>query len=206
MSRPRASACTVQEIVPGVLRWTVHDERIDYRSDAYAVTGDSGSVLIDPLPLEGRLLETLMPVTSIVLTAGCHQRAAWELRRAVEAPVWAPPGARGVEERPDGELGRGVDLPLGLWAIGVTGPTNPHAALGYVAGDGRRVLFAGDLVMELPGGAWSLVPEEHHEDVEATRRSVRALASAEWSVLCPAHGNPVLQGACRALQGAAATE
>ena len=37
MSEPKSRARRVQGIAPGVLHWTFHDDRIDFRSDAYAV-------------------------------------------------------------------------------------------------------------------------------------------------------------------------
>jgi hypothetical protein len=44
---------TVEEVVPGVWRWHVWDDRIDSESDAHAVSDRTGTVLIDPLALRG---------------------------------------------------------------------------------------------------------------------------------------------------------
>ncbi len=51
MPEPKATAESAEQVVPGVWRWHVWDERIDFESDAYAVAADNGIVLIDPLPL-----------------------------------------------------------------------------------------------------------------------------------------------------------
>ncbi len=51
MSEPKATAESAEQVVPGVWRWHVWDERIDFESDAYAVAADNGIVLIDPRPL-----------------------------------------------------------------------------------------------------------------------------------------------------------
>lgn len=51
MSEPKAVAETVDEVVPGVWRWHVLDERIDAESDAHAVSNQGGTVLIDPREL-----------------------------------------------------------------------------------------------------------------------------------------------------------
>ena len=51
MSEPQAVAETIEEVAPGVWRWYVLDERIGAESDAHAVSGQGGTVLIDPLPL-----------------------------------------------------------------------------------------------------------------------------------------------------------
>ncbi|HJY82217.1 MAG TPA: hypothetical protein VKK81_14180 [Candidatus Binatia bacterium] len=49
MSEPKTIAQKAEEIVPGVWRWAVHDDRIDFESDAHAVVEGGRVVLIDPL-------------------------------------------------------------------------------------------------------------------------------------------------------------
>lgn len=57
MSEPKAIAATAEAVVPGVWRcWSVLDDRIDYLSDAHAVSSGDGIVLIDPLRLETNAL------------------------------------------------------------------------------------------------------------------------------------------------------
>ncbi|MCI0574325.1 MAG: MBL fold metallo-hydrolase, partial [Myxococcaceae bacterium] len=71
MSEPRAHATRTVEVVPGIRRWSVRDDRIGGAdSEAYAVLDDDGAVvLVDPLPLSEGALNALGPVTAIVLTA-----------------------------------------------------------------------------------------------------------------------------------------
>src|SRR5712692_2246293 len=57
MSEPKVIAQNAEEIGPGVWRWSVHDDRIDFESDAHAVVESSRVVLIDPLPLEETALQ-----------------------------------------------------------------------------------------------------------------------------------------------------
>src|SRR5688500_14182460 len=87
VSEPKTVASEIEDVVPGVRRWAIHDERIDFLGAAYAVTTDDGVVLIDPLPLEDQALASLGNVEAIVLTCGSHQRAAWRYRRELGAPV-----------------------------------------------------------------------------------------------------------------------
>ena len=65
MSEPKAVAETVEEVVPGIWRWNVLDERIDAESDAHAVSDRGGTVLIDPLPLREAALKRLGPIIAI---------------------------------------------------------------------------------------------------------------------------------------------
>ena len=64
---PKAKAKELEEVVPGVYNWHVEDERIGARSDAYAVVDRDGAVvLIDPLPIDEKLLRPLGTLTAIV--------------------------------------------------------------------------------------------------------------------------------------------
>jgi hypothetical protein len=90
VSEPKTVATSIEEVVPGVWRWSIHDERIDFLGAAYAVGTDEGAVMIDPLPLESAALAELGRPEAIVLTCGSHQRCAWRYRRELGAPVYAP--------------------------------------------------------------------------------------------------------------------
>ena len=91
MSEPKSVAETVEEVVPGVWRWHVWDDRIDFESDAHAVSDEGGTVLIDPLPLQENALKKLEPIIAICLMAACHQRSAWRYRGACRRDVAGRP-------------------------------------------------------------------------------------------------------------------
>ena len=176
MSEPKAVAETLEEVVPGVWRWHVLDERIDAGSDAHAVSDAAGTVLIDPLPLREAALKSLEPIAAICLTAACHQRSAWPYRRAHGANVYAPEGWR----RP---------LPGALTAIHTPGPENAHYA--FWRERSPSVLFCPDLIMRAPDGALAFIPANYHDDPEATRDSVRRPLDLPFEVLCLDHGAPI---------------
>ena len=90
MSEPKAVARRVVQIAPGVLHWSVHDERIGNRSDAYALTNGADTVLVDPLPLESDAVSVLGAVKYVVVTIQSHQRSAWRIRKQLKVPVFAP--------------------------------------------------------------------------------------------------------------------
>ena len=97
MSEPQAIAHSAEEIVPGVWRWAVHDDRIDYESDTHVVVEGGRVVLIDPLRLEEIALRRLGTVEAICLTAKCHQRSAWRYRKEFGVKVYAPEAVRPME-------------------------------------------------------------------------------------------------------------
>ncbi len=189
MSEPRAVAEAIEEVVAGVWRWHVRDDRIDSESDAYAVEADGGVVLIDPLPLREEALHRLEPIRAICLTAACHQRSAWRYRKVQGVPVYAPDGCREMDEAPDHAYRPGEVLPGGLRAVHTPGPEPAHFAFLRVAAP--AVLFCADLIMRSEGGELVFIPGEYHDDPTATRDSVRRLVDLPFSVLCLAHGAPI---------------
>jgi glyoxylase-like metal-dependent hydrolase (beta-lactamase superfamily II) len=202
VSEPRTVAQAVAEVVPGVWHWSIHDERIDFRSDAYAVAALGGAVLIDPLPLADAALAAIGPIAAVTVTGGHHQRSAWRYRRALGVAVHVPEGARGLEEEPDGRYGADAGLPGGLRAVHAPGPTSAHYALLYERPDGAGVLFIADLMLRAADGPLVFLPDRHVEDPALARETARALMALPIATLCPAHGAPVVRGAREAIRAA----
>jgi glyoxylase-like metal-dependent hydrolase (beta-lactamase superfamily II) len=194
VSEPKAVAERSEELLPGLRTWSVHDDRIDSRSDAYAVESENGAVLIDPLPLA----EDLGRVAAIVLTAGTHQRSAWRLRRELGAPVWVPELSKLIDEEPDARYIEGDELPGELTAYFTPGAgTTQHTLLR------DRVAFTSDLFV-VRRGRLALISERYAHDIEEARRSARRLLQLDVDAVCTAHGGAVLadaKGAIRAVLG-----
>ncbi len=199
MSEPQEVAAAVEEVVPGVWHWSVHDDRIDFISSAHAVVADEGAVLVDPLPLAPEALARLGDVVAICLTTSSHQRSTWRYRRELGAKVYAPALARELDEEPDGRYGEGDVLPGGLRAVFTPGAgTTQHTFL--LEGE-PTVAFVPDLLARPPDGPVMLVPAEYMHDPEEARRSLDKLLGLSFSVLCLSHGAPVTDdphGAIRA--------
>lgn len=198
MTEPRETALAAVEVWPGVLHWRIHNANIGGSiSSSHAVVDESGSVLIDPVRLADDALESLPEPRAIVLTATCHQRAAWRYRTRFGAEVWLPDGARAGDEEPDHRYGAGDELPGGLVAIHTPGPEAAHYSFLLAAPPG--VLFCSDLVGER-GGTLHFIPPQYHDDPAETRRSVQRLLDLPFAVLCLDHGAPVLDDPAGALR------
>jgi glyoxylase-like metal-dependent hydrolase (beta-lactamase superfamily II) len=189
VSEPKAVAETLEEVVPGIWRWYVMDERIDCESDAHAVSDQGRTVLIDPLPLREAALKRLEPIIAICLTAACHQRSAWRYRRAYGVKVHAPEGCRAMDEEPDVRYRGGEMLPGGLKAIHTPGPELVHYA--FWRERSPAVLFCPDLIMRDADADLAFIPAEYHDDPEATRGSARRLLDLPFEMLCMDHGAPI---------------
>ncbi|MBN8472902.1 MBL fold metallo-hydrolase [Corallococcus exiguus] len=204
MSEPKAQAKKTVEIVPGVHHWTVSDDRLGgIRSDAYAVVDDDGTVtLIDPLPIDEKLLRKLGDIDAIVLTAGNHQRSAWRLRKAFGVPVWAPEGAQGLEEKPDFEYVNGTTLPGGLNTFQTPGPTEAMYTL-WLQKSPHAVVFISDLLSHEGRRTPTFVPGEYQDEPLRTRSSIqRILDHLPIQTVCFAHGAPILKDGASALRKA----
>jgi hypothetical protein len=160
---------------PSLVRWCTWDPpwQAEGENTSYALLTAAGPVLIDPeapAPEEdGRLWGLLgRPPVATVLTTGDHERDAYRLRERFGAPVWAPAAALparggGLEGRPDAGYEAGAALPGGLAPTVLSGapPDSGAHALRWVAPDGTRVVFSGDV---LTGGA-----EPSHPDLARLR-------------------------------------
>jgi hypothetical protein len=190
MSEPTTFANRMDTVVPGVLHWTVQDDRISFRSDAYAIETRGGKVLVDPLPLSPEAFDSLGKVTAICLTEGQHQRSAWRFRKRLGVPVHAPEGAHDLEEAPDHWYADGQEAVGGLKAIATAGFGTVHCALVLEREGSGPVLFSGDLVVREGEGAFALIPDKYVDDPAAIRASVAKLLELAPETLCPAHGAP----------------
>ena len=201
MSEPKAVATGIEEVVPGVRRWSIHDERIDFVGAAYAVGTEDEVVMIDPLPLEAAALAELGRVEAIVLTCGSHQRCAWRYRRELGVQVYAPALAKEIDEDPDVRYGDGDPLPAGLRPVFTPGAgTTQHTLL---LAD-PKVAFVPDMLVETPEGRVAMLASRWMYDPEEARRSVEKLLDLDFDVLCLAHGGAVTEDAKVAVRAALA--
>jgi len=202
MSEPKAKAASLNELPSGILHWSVFDDRIEARSDAYAVPTPEGAILIDPLPLAARALEELGEVLAICISIQSHQRSAWRYREHFGAPVHAPRGSVGLEGTPDAWYGPVQRLPGGLLAVHTPGPCEAsYALLLEDPPRGPGILFVGDLLVRTVG-PFGFVPDEYQEDPKRTRESVRRLLELTFDGVYSGHGEPLVEGGARAVREA----
>jgi hypothetical protein len=200
MAEPQAVAERAEEVVPGVWRWWVTNQRIGgAESTGHAIRTDDGAVLVDPVRLAEEAVAELGSVTAVCLTAQCHQRSAWRFRREHGARVYAPEGTRPMEEEPDERYRAGDVLPGGLRAVHTPGPEEVHFS--FLREGAPSILFCSDLLTHYEGRDLDFVPLQYHDDPEQTRRTVEALLELPFTVLCLAHGAPIADDPKSAIRG-----
>lgn len=200
MSEPRTVATEAEQIAPGIWHWRIRDERIgNAPGAAHAVTGEEGTVLIDPLPLAPEAFAELGTVSAICLTTTSHQRSAWRLRRELGVPVWIPSLTHAIDEQPDARYSEGDALPGGLEPIFTPGAgTRQHS---FLLDRHGGIVFTPDLFMHDEGSPLRFVSAQYMHSPEEARRSAEKLLERDFAVLCTGHGAPVTddpRGAVRA--------
>lgn len=203
MTEPRTRAKQIVPLTSEILHWTITDDRISFRSDAYAIRDEKGVTMIDPLPLEDGPLKELGKVGSICLTRACHQRAAWRYRRELGARVYAPRDAQGLEEEPDAAFSPGEPLPGGLLAVHAPGPDRASYVFHRQAGLGA--LFCGDLMVHEEHGV-AFLPDQYAADPVQLRASARRVAALRFAILLFDHGPPLMAGPQEAIRRALEAE
>ena len=193
MPEPGGTAKLVGEILPGLYRFTIHDDRIDFQSDSYAIIEKGKAVFIDPLPMAEKDLKRLGPVEAICLTGSCHERSAWRYRRELKVPVYAPQGGVDFEETPDRWYKAGDRLPGNLVAVHTPDPTEAHYSF-FLDRKGGAV-FCADLLTNAGGKGLAFVAGEYQDEPARTRESVHHLLNLDFRALCSDHGNHVTVGA-----------
>jgi len=197
MPEPTGTAKLAGEIFPGVYHFTMHDDRIDFQSDSYAIIEKGKAILIDPLPMAKTDLKKLGSVEAICLTGSCHERSARRYRRELKVLVYAPQGGVDFEETPDRWYKANDRLPGKLLAVHTPGPTEAHYSF-FLERNGGMV-FCADLLTNAGGEGLAFVAGEYQDEPVRTRASVRRLLELKFEVLCPDHGDPVLVGAKKAI-------
>jgi glyoxylase-like metal-dependent hydrolase (beta-lactamase superfamily II) len=134
---------------------------------------------------------------AVQYAAPADLRGVNRLLAVVPLPTYVPVARVDVELKG----GETLDAVLpGLRVILTPGHTIGHICYYWPE---KRLLFGGDVVLNLPWGL-RLPYQPFSYSLVETRRSVRNIAEMELDVLCPGHGQPIVGGAgakLRALAG-----
>jgi hypothetical protein len=193
VTEPVEVAQSAEQVAPGIWHWQIRNSGIGGAVSAcHLFAADDGAVLVDPVKLAPERLAELPRPTAILLTSKGHQRSAWHYRREFGAPVWMPEGTVPADEEPDRRYGDGDELPGGFRALKAPGPGPVHYVL-LRAGDPGALVTA-DLLGGSPEAGLTWGPLQHHDDPDASRRTVAGWVDLPFSVLCLDHGGAFADG------------
>jgi hypothetical protein len=189
----------MEEIAPGLRRWTARHEEWQEDVGSLALESDDGLILIDPLEAPRGLRRP----DHVLLTVFWHNRSTRDLKAK---HVWSPGsvralGNRGVQVTDDFQAGD--ELPGGVQAFQTARanevvywlPKQRAIAVGDVLlGAGAKPRATDDALRLCPEG-W--LGKATHDDL---RESLRPLLELPVEHVLVSHGTPVVGGGARALQ------
>jgi glyoxylase-like metal-dependent hydrolase (beta-lactamase superfamily II) len=177
-----------QRIAPEIDHWWLADERIGgAQSDSYSLWTRSGVIFIDPLPMTYAAADAYPAISYVLLTRGCHERAAWRYRFEHGARIASPRYSPGLISEPEVSFIEGTRMPGDFQAVHAPGPELNHYAF-YRPGE-VSTLFVGELVRRFdPESPLEFAPIERGLDPEIGRRSLEKLLEFDFELFCMSHG------------------
>ena len=180
------------EVRPGLYYWQVYEPAVKTDLSCCAVETREGLVFCDPAPLGPQPLAELTAgrkPRGIVLTNGNHERNAAVLARQYEIEIWAATRARG-EVAATRWFEPGERLFGEMDAVSLAGFAPGETALWI-----GETLILGDAIINIAPYGFAVLPEKYCADAKAGRESLKQLLLRRVSVLCFAHGLPIVSGA-----------
>jgi glyoxylase-like metal-dependent hydrolase (beta-lactamase superfamily II) len=199
-----------EELRPGLRRWTAwHEEWEQTVGSAIYLAGETACIF-DPLVPPDRVRELDRTVKGaktavhVFVSVRFHTRSAGEIARRYDATLWAPTRGRAPIERRAGIAPRtfrpGDPLPAGIEAFATA-----HGSEVVFWLPALRTVVVGDAILGAKTGGLTLCPASWvggEENVENLRISLLPLLDLPVEAVIVSHGEPVLEGAKRALKRA----
>ncbi|HEX2102572.1 MAG TPA: hypothetical protein VHF51_02905 [Solirubrobacteraceae bacterium] len=195
----------MNEVLPGVLHWTTHHERIGKRVHSHFAV--ESAALIDPRVPEGGVEEVARygRPDRILLSNRHHLRHSERFAEAFSCPIRChEAGLHEFGDGPDVQGFRfGEEVAPGIRALEMGALTPEDTVFHLIAGPGALV-FADGLIRD-GGGALAFVPDRlMGDDPEEVKRglvlSLRRLLAEDFDALLFAHGEPMANGGKAALR------
>jgi hypothetical protein len=182
--------------------WQAYDPTVKADLFSSAIQTAAGVFLIDPIPLTRSCLEELrMPMgfAAVLVTNGNHARAAMELARQLDVPIFA---ARSVVAEFGAESAKSIsdsgEISPGIAAITIAGAASGETAFHFAENGGTMVL--GDALINVEPYGFALLPAKYCSNQKQMKRSLRRLLDWRFERLLFAHGTPILVSARERLE------
>jgi glyoxylase-like metal-dependent hydrolase (beta-lactamase superfamily II) len=189
-------ASDLTQVAPHIFLWQQYDPAVKADLSATALETETGTYLIDPIPLSPEDLLTsrlCRPPIGILVTNINHVRATNAFASTFSIPVYANKELCGSLDFPSANwITDGEPLAAGLTAISIEGGPPGETAL-YHQDDGGTVVV-GDSIINFGPYGLSLLPRKYCEDFKRMQRSLRTLLDYRFERVLFAHGTPIVSG------------
>ena len=190
-------ASDFDRIASNIAIWHDYDPGVKAECYSTSLTTSEGIYLIDPIPLEKRVLDELIGsdrVAGIVVTSSNHHRISAQFAEQFSAPIFAR-----CEAFPDKaaqqfrNVADGDEIYRGLRVIGIEGAAAGEMILHYASNSGT--LIVGDALINFEPYGFTFLPGKYCSNEKEMRQSLRKLLDYEAERILFAHGTPILSGA-----------
>ena len=193
----------MQQIVPGVWTWHVHDAERAIDFNGWYVRAGDEAVVIDPPAASGSVMREIGDLgrpTLVLLTNKHHTRASAVFRETFDCPIHIHEKDAGLMDTPpQGTFQSGDRLPCGLLAVTLQNGKTPGETAFLFRGD-VDALIVGDAVIGRPSGALSMLPPEKFTDPKAARDGLSVLLQHPFEALLLGDGQSIREGGRQALE------
>jgi glyoxylase-like metal-dependent hydrolase (beta-lactamase superfamily II) len=193
-------ASDIEPVTPGISLWRFYDASVKAELFSTALETNSGSYLIDPIPLAADAFAELAEakIVGIIVTNENHERAAAQFAAKFKVPVYVDAGIASLMKMP-GIVPIGDDsFPAGLKAVGIEGGPAGETAIHWAAGDGSMAV--GDALINFEPHGFALLPAKYCSNFKLMRRSLSKLLDYSFDRMLFAHGMPILSHARERLE------
>jgi glyoxylase-like metal-dependent hydrolase (beta-lactamase superfamily II) len=187
---------------PALWAWQIYDPTVKSELFSSAFLAESGTYLVDPVPLSEEQLAELFafrPVVGIVVTNANHQRSACAYAERFSTPLFARAGAFAGSKPPRlTELGAGSRLGPDLEIVAIDGAAAGEIVLYHASNGGT--LIVGDALINFEPYGFTFLPRKYCLNDQEMRFSLRQLLAKPAKRMLFAHGTPILSDAAKRLR------
>jgi glyoxylase-like metal-dependent hydrolase (beta-lactamase superfamily II) len=196
LSRVRP-ASDFDRIASNIAIWHDYDPGVKAECYSTSLTTSEGIYLIDPIPLEKRVLDELIGsdrVEGIVVTSSNHHRISAQFAEQFSAPIFARCEAfPDKAEQQFRSVADGDEICRGLRVIGIEGAAAGEIALHCAPNSGT--LIVGDALINFEPYGFTFLPGKYCSNEKEMRRSLQKLLGYKAERILFAHGTPIFSGA-----------
>ena len=190
-------ALEIELVAPGIFLWRYYDPAIKTDLFSTGLQTESGTFLIDPIPLAPDAVTHLNRVAGIIVTNDNHLRAAAQFAERFHVPICtgatAATALTGVTP-----IDLDSSLAPGLTAIPVDGAAAGEIAIYWEAEKGTMVM--GDALINFEPYGFTLLPSKYCSNFKLMRASLTKLLDYSFERMLFSHGEPILSHARERLE------
>ena len=182
--------------------WQAYDASVKADLFSTAVQTSAGLLIVDPIPLQPKLLQQLIgarAIAGVFVTNVNHCRAATDFAEKFAAPIFAHNATRAACELPSArEVSDGQMFVANACAIEIQGAAAGEMAV-YHEEDGGALII-GDALINFEPYGFTFLPPKYCSNAKEMRRSLRRLLDYNFERMLFAHGTPLMHSARKKLE------